>query len=101
MATAYDDDRDDRSGCDDADENSENKCGFFDLRWAMTPDHESDHGNRGPDRDGPLVDRCGACGVFVATESAVALRRKMNGHELDEHGETFPDRSIEAKPDYR
>lgn len=91
----YDDDRDDL-------EEDDNNCGFFDVSWAMNSDDADDVDDDDPlSNYGPIVDRCGACGMFVLVQTVYDLRMAMNEHEREHHGETFPERVIEDEPDYR
>ena len=39
-----------------------------------------------------LVDKCAVCETYVVVDSAADLRRRMNAHELEEHGRIQPTR---------
>lgn len=66
------------------------------TRWIDLRDLDHDR-----DSESLQVDRCADCGTFVVMSSVERIRRHMNKHEIDVHGEIFPPRSIELDTDYR
>ena len=43
--------------------------------------------------DSPFVDKCAICETYVVVGSVADLRRRMNAHELEEHGRIEPTRA--------
>lgn len=48
-----------------------------------------------------LVDKCRVCETFFVVETQWDLQRRLNSHELENHGKVKPSRTDHSETDYR
>ncbi len=48
-----------------------------------------------------LVDKCSVCETYFVVHSSADLQRRLNAHELEEHGKIQPSRVDHGATDYR
>lgn len=48
-----------------------------------------------------LVDKCAVCNTYFAVGSSADLQRRINAHELEEHGKVRPTRVDHGATDYQ
>ncbi|SEW30244.1 hypothetical protein SAMN05216285_3825 [Natrinema salifodinae] len=49
----------------------------------------------------PLVDKCPVCNTYFLAGSSADLQRRLNAHELDQHGKVRPTRVDHDATNYR
>ncbi len=50
---------------------------------------------------GLLVDKCSICETYFAVGSSADLQRRLNAHELEQHGKVRPSRADHGATDYQ
>ncbi|MDQ2052236.1 hypothetical protein RBH26_17320 [Natronolimnohabitans sp. A-GB9] len=48
-----------------------------------------------------LVDKCAVCETYFVVRSSADLQRRLNAHELEEHGKVKPSRVDHSATDYQ
>ncbi len=48
-----------------------------------------------------LVDKCSVCNTYFVVGSSADLQRRINAHELEQHGKIRPTRNEHSATDYQ